>query len=84
MSSREKFEAWWESERYDDKLKSIKGILFNRIKANMFIAWQASRDEEIELPEPFKLAKSSSGLEYYYADEVDDAILDAGFKVKGG
>ncbi|EDX2786501.1 TPA: hypothetical protein ACV4JE_000158 [Salmonella enterica] len=35
------------------------------------------------LPEQFKLAKSSSSLTYYYADEVDAAIKDAGIGVKG-
>ncbi|EAS3168197.1 hypothetical protein DOV11_04135 [Salmonella enterica] len=38
---------------------------------------------EVMLPEPFKLAKSSSGLTYYYADEVDAAIQAAGIGVKG-
>ncbi|WP_370607656.1 ead/Ea22-like family protein [Citrobacter meridianamericanus] len=37
----------------------------------------------VTLPEPFKLAKSSSGLTYYYADEVDAAIQSAGIGVKG-
>lgn len=36
----------------------------------------------VKLPEPFKLAKSSSGLTYYYADEVDSAITAAGIKVE--
>ncbi len=36
----------------------------------------------VKLPEPFKLAKSSSGLTYYYADEVDAAITAAGIKVE--
>ncbi|HBY9882445.1 TPA: hypothetical protein ACP48G_001406 [Klebsiella pneumoniae] len=36
----------------------------------------------VELPEPFKLAKSSSGLTYYYADEVDAALTAAGIKVE--
>lgn len=34
----------------------------------------------VKLPEPFKLAKSSSGLTYYYADEVDAALTTAGIK----
>ncbi|AZZ20262.1 hypothetical protein [Klebsiella sp. LY] len=34
----------------------------------------------VKLPEPFKLAKSSSGLTYYYADEVDAALTAAGIK----
>ncbi|HDZ0880313.1 TPA: ead/Ea22-like family protein [Klebsiella pneumoniae] len=36
----------------------------------------------VKLPEPFKLAKSSSGLRYYYADEVDAALTAAGIKVE--
>ncbi|EOW4973699.1 ead/Ea22-like family protein [Salmonella enterica] len=36
----------------------------------------------VMMPEPFKMAKSSSGLMYYYADEVDKALATAGIKVK--
>ncbi|SXO21174.1 RelE family toxin-antitoxin system [Klebsiella pneumoniae] len=36
----------------------------------------------VKLPEPFKLAKSSSGLTYFYADEVDAALTAAGIKVE--
>ncbi|MCV9861555.1 ead/Ea22-like family protein [Salmonella enterica subsp. enterica serovar Senftenberg] len=36
----------------------------------------------VMMPEPFKMAKSSSGLMYYYADEVDKALAAAGIKVK--
>ncbi|MDI7146795.1 ead/Ea22-like family protein [Klebsiella pneumoniae] len=36
----------------------------------------------VKLPEPFKLAKSSSGLTYYYADDVDAALTAAGIKVE--
>ena len=36
----------------------------------------------VKLPEPFKLAKSLSGLTYYYAEEVDAAITAAGIKVE--
>ncbi|GHS67101.1 ead/Ea22-like family protein [Klebsiella pneumoniae] len=36
----------------------------------------------VKLPEPFELAKSSSGLTYYYADEVDAALTAAGIKVE--
>lgn len=45
MTIREQFEAWWEQERYDDKLSYVQGVMFNHIKANMFLAWQASREE---------------------------------------
>ena len=34
----------------------------------------------VKLPEPFKLAKSSSGLTYYFADDVDAALSAAGIK----
>ncbi|HBZ8719239.1 TPA: hypothetical protein MNK26_004449, partial [Klebsiella pneumoniae] len=34
----------------------------------------------VKMPEPFKLAKSSSGLTYYFADDVDAALTDAGIK----
>ena len=36
----------------------------------------------VKLPESFKLAKSSSGLRYYYADEVDAALTAQGIKVE--
>ncbi|HHK9520548.1 TPA: hypothetical protein ACQZH1_003681 [Klebsiella pneumoniae] len=36
----------------------------------------------VRLPEPFELAISSRGLRYYYADEVDAAIIAAGIKVE--
>ncbi|HHE5697810.1 TPA: hypothetical protein ACPEY2_001699 [Citrobacter amalonaticus] len=45
--------------------------------------WNLSRAAiELEMPEPFKLAKSSSGLTYYYQDEVDAVLSCAGIKVK--
>lgn len=34
----------------------------------------------VKMPEPFKLAKSSSGLTYHYADEVNEALSAAGIK----
>lgn len=37
----------------------------------------------VKMPEPFKLAKSSSGLTYYYADEVNEALSAAGLKWEG-
>lgn len=36
----------------------------------------------VKLPEPFELAKVSGGLSYYYADEVDAALIVAGIKVE--
>ena len=46
------------------------------------ISGMESRTVTVKLPESFKLAKSSSGLRYYYADEVDAAIIAAGIKVE--
>ncbi|MBD7064151.1 ead/Ea22-like family protein [Klebsiella pneumoniae] len=46
------------------------------------IADLESRTVTVKLPEPFKLAKSSSGLRYYYADEVDAALTASGIKVE--
>lgn len=46
------------------------------------IAELESRTVTVKLPESFKLAKSSSGLRYYYADEVDAALTAAGIKVE--
>lgn len=34
----------------------------------------------VKLPEPFKMAKSSSGLTYYYADEINEALTTAGIE----
>ncbi|HCM4345568.1 TPA: ead/Ea22-like family protein [Klebsiella pneumoniae] len=51
-------------------------------KAQQQITQMESRTVTVKLPEPFKLAKSSSGLTYYYADEVDAALTAAGIKVE--
>lgn len=47
-------------------------------KAQQRIAELESRT--VKMPEPFKLAKSSSGLTYYFADDVDTALTAAGIK----
>lgn len=39
-----------------------------------------SESRTVKMPEPFKLAKSSSGLTYYFADDVDTALAAAGIK----
>lgn len=44
------------------------------------IAELESRTITVKLPESFKLAKSSSGLRYYYADEVNEALTEQGIK----
>ncbi|WP_371335707.1 ead/Ea22-like family protein [Klebsiella quasipneumoniae] len=51
-------------------------------EAKQRIAELESRTVTVKLPESFKLAKSSSGLTYYYADEVDAALTAQGIKVE--
>lgn len=36
------FEAWWESEKYDQKLKNVQGVMFNRVKNAALKAWVAA------------------------------------------
>lgn len=84
MTSREQFEAWWERELYDDKLSKVKGIMFNRIKANMFIAWQASRNFEIKLPDKVFVEDEFDKGHNFGIEYCAEAIVKAGFKVKGG
>lgn len=36
------FEKWWEDERYDEKLKNVQGVMFNRVKNAAFRAWSAA------------------------------------------
>ena len=44
--------------------------------------YNEQRPVTVKLPEPFELAKVSGGLSYYYADEVDAALIVAGIKVE--
>ncbi|EOT0592303.1 hypothetical protein ACNP2C_005613 [Klebsiella pneumoniae] len=61
---------------------SRKAQFRKRRAAEKRIAELESRSITVKLPESFKLAKSSSGLRYYYADEVDAALTAAGIKVE--
>lgn len=68
----------------DEKAPELRALL---IEADSELEVLRQRIAELEsrtvkLPEPFKLAKSSSGLTYYYADEVDAALTAAGIKVE--
>lgn len=66
-----------------DKKKSDCGTLWFLTMAVMWEGWKASREQlAVELPEPFKMAKSSSNLLYYYADEVIEVLNAAGVTVK--
>lgn len=65
----DQFNFWY------DKAKKLDEEL---AKAEERIAELESRT--VKLPEPFKLAKSSSGLTYYYADEVNEALTRQGIK----
>ena len=70
-----------------DMLHDDYGLREKGVGLADFVDWQAKRIAELEsrtvkMPEPFKLAKSSSGLTYYFADDVDAALTDAGIKVE--
>lgn len=58
--------------------KRLRGTEESLIASTDMVAELESRT--VKLPEPFKLAKSSSGLTYYYADEVNEALSAAGIK----
>ncbi|MDP0949957.1 hypothetical protein V7R93_05650 [Klebsiella pneumoniae] len=70
-----------------DMLRDDYGLREKGVGLVDFVDWQAKRIADLEsrtvkMPEPFKLAKSSSGLTYYFADDVDAALTDAGIKVE--
>lgn len=63
-------EAYWKTQ--------CRGITDHCEELQARIAELESRT--VKMPEPFKLAKSSSGLTYYFADDVDAALTAAGIK----
>ncbi|MGP7156721.1 ead/Ea22-like family protein [Klebsiella pneumoniae] len=70
-----------------DMLRDDYGLREKGVGLADFVDWQAKRIAEMEsrtvkLPEPFELAKVSGGLSYYYADDVDAALIAAGIKVE--
>ncbi|MFW4087101.1 ead/Ea22-like family protein [Klebsiella pneumoniae] len=72
-----------ELEEAEQKLCAANVTLDARAElAERHLAELESRSITVKLPESFKLAKSSSGLRYYYADEVDAALTAAGIKVE--
>ncbi|MBC5758887.1 ead/Ea22-like family protein [Klebsiella pneumoniae] len=72
-----------ELEEAEQKLCAANVTLDARAElAERQLAELESRSITVKLPESFKLAKSSSGLRYYYADEVDAALTAAGIKVE--
>ncbi|EPK6206851.1 hypothetical protein RFE03_001833 [Klebsiella pneumoniae] len=93
LVQREKFEAWFKSSFHPDKTGPyIKDQLYFAWKAagaELVEALEKTQhriakleSRTVKMPEPFKLAKSSSGLTYYFADDVDAALTDAGIKVE--
>ncbi|HGK4270301.1 TPA: hypothetical protein ACJ2QA_003437 [Klebsiella pneumoniae] len=60
--------------------KAQETIAFQQGEIKALLSSLESRT--VKLPESFRLAKSSSGLTYYYADEVDAALTAAGIKVE--
>lgn len=82
MTSREKFEKWF-NERSNWKItpsmRREDGYVGNPSAQSKWEVWQASREEiEIELPEEESLGCHA----IYYAEDVIDAIENAGLKVK--
>ncbi|ENP2072460.1 ead/Ea22-like family protein [Klebsiella michiganensis] len=61
--------------------KAQETIAFQQGEVKALLSSLESRT--VKMPEPFKLAKSSSGLTYYFADDVDAALTAAGIKVEG-
>lgn len=53
------FEKWWEDEQYDQKLKNVQGVMFNRVKTAAFKAWVAAIRAAppvpfvVKLPDPY-------------------------------
>ncbi|HID4130792.1 TPA: hypothetical protein ACXE8V_001093 [Pluralibacter gergoviae] len=99
MTSREKFEAWWEEfyedtpmEPWDELYSPENDFYFDQIIDGQYDAWKASRDEEIELPAGIDSREAlTRGFMIDYSAGMDQgivdcaaAIRDAGFKVKGG
>lgn len=60
--------------------KAQETIAFQQGEIKALLSSLESRTVTVKLPEPFKLAKSSSGLTYYYADEVNEALTAQGIK----
>lgn len=58
--------------------KAQETIAFQQGEIKALLSSLESRT--VKMPEPFKLAKSSSGLTYYFADDVDTALAAAGIK----
>lgn len=58
--------------------KAQETIAFQQGEIKALLSSLESRT--VKMPEPFKLAKSSSGLTYYFADDVDAALTAAGIK----
>lgn len=58
--------------------KAQETIAFQQREIKELLSSLESRT--VKMPEPFKLAKSSSGLTYYFADDVDAALAAAGIK----
>lgn len=72
--------------RYEERIAELRewnaGLAQESFERQQRIAELEERTPTVKMPEPFKLAKSSSGLTYYYADEVDKALAAASINVE--
>ena len=85
MTSREKFEEWAD-QRFPfkkDRFKLFRGDYSSQFTQQLWECWQASRDEEIGIPE-------IDSDRYFWADgvfnlkeDITENIRAAGYKVKG-
>ncbi|MDM9674904.1 ead/Ea22-like family protein [Raoultella planticola] len=78
LSELANFNPDWD--KLEASYESWREIAAELLVAEERIAELESRTVTVKLPEPFKLAKSSSGLTYHYADEVNEALSAAGIK----
>ncbi|HCJ7646610.1 hypothetical protein [Klebsiella michiganensis] len=72
LEKAQRMESYWKTQ--------CRGITDHCEELQARIAELESRTVTVKMPEPFKLAKSSSGLTYYFADDVDAALTAAGIK----
>ncbi|MDQ2324558.1 hypothetical protein RBI98_07110 [Citrobacter koseri] len=72
--------------RYEERMAELRewnaGLAQESCIQQQRIAELEARTPTVKMPEPFKLAKSSSGLTYYYADEVDKALAAASINME--
>lgn len=80
LSELANFNPDWD--KLEASYESWREIAAELLVAKNRIVELESRTVTVKLPEPFKMAKASSGLTYYYADEIDKALATVGINVE--